>query len=215
MRNKKIALYTLMALPVTATLAAMFCLPDKIPAHYGIDGKVDRWGSKYEALIIPIIIVAFGIVMLTAAKISSKNERSGKNNEGLTLITGICCLALFDIMDLYFLFAGFVSITDLSDIPIDIESLTVIALGIVFIIIGNYAPKAKLNSLIGFRTPRTMKNETTWKKCNRFFGITFMATGVIQIVGAALIFRGFGSIFFMLVLIVAEVIVNMIYSYKI
>jgi uncharacterized membrane protein len=30
-------------------------LPDKIPAHYNIMGEVDRWGSKSEIIILPIM----------------------------------------------------------------------------------------------------------------------------------------------------------------
>ncbi|WP_153733129.1 DUF1648 domain-containing protein [Sporosarcina obsidiansis] len=30
-------------------------LPDRIPAHFGAAGEVDRWGSKYELLILPAI----------------------------------------------------------------------------------------------------------------------------------------------------------------
>lgn len=38
-----------------ATLAILPHLPEQIPAHYGFDGQVDRWGSKYEALIFPVL----------------------------------------------------------------------------------------------------------------------------------------------------------------
>ena len=30
-------------------------LPEKIPAHYNITGEVDRWGSKSEVIILPIM----------------------------------------------------------------------------------------------------------------------------------------------------------------
>ncbi|SOC36074.1 DUF1648 domain-containing protein [Ureibacillus acetophenoni] len=30
-------------------------LPDKIPGHFNALGEVDRWGSKYEIIILPII----------------------------------------------------------------------------------------------------------------------------------------------------------------
>lgn len=34
-------------------------LPNRIPAHFGVDGEVDRYGSSMELLLLPII----GIVM--------------------------------------------------------------------------------------------------------------------------------------------------------
>ncbi|MFD2630007.1 DUF1648 domain-containing protein [Oceanobacillus kapialis] len=30
-------------------------LPDEVPAHYNAMGEVDRWGSKFELLILPIV----------------------------------------------------------------------------------------------------------------------------------------------------------------
>lgn len=30
-------------------------LPDKVPAHYNALGEVDRWGSKMELIILPIV----------------------------------------------------------------------------------------------------------------------------------------------------------------
>ena len=39
--------YVIMFLPLIVTLEALPFLPEQIPAHYGFDNKVDRWGSKY------------------------------------------------------------------------------------------------------------------------------------------------------------------------
>ena len=50
-------------LPLTAVLIALPLLPEQIPAHYGIDGQVDRFGSKYETLIFPAITITFGLLM--------------------------------------------------------------------------------------------------------------------------------------------------------
>lgn len=32
-------------------------LPGKIPAHFGASGEIDRWGSKFELLILPVVAV--------------------------------------------------------------------------------------------------------------------------------------------------------------
>ena len=83
MKKNKVFFYFLMFFPLVITVCALFFLPDKIPAHYGFDGQVDRWGSKYETLIFPAITIVFGFFMLAVAKFSSKQEGSGKNNEKL------------------------------------------------------------------------------------------------------------------------------------
>ena len=52
MKTKKTVYYILMYLPLVIVLIALPYLPEKIPAHYGFDNQVDRWGNKYEALQI-------------------------------------------------------------------------------------------------------------------------------------------------------------------
>ena len=38
-------------------------LPDRVPAHFNASGEVDRWGSKYELLILPGISLFLLILM--------------------------------------------------------------------------------------------------------------------------------------------------------
>ncbi|WP_339252746.1 DUF1648 domain-containing protein [Sporosarcina sp. FSL W8-0480] len=38
-------------------------LPDQVPAHYNAAGEVDRWGSKWELVILPIIAVLMAIFL--------------------------------------------------------------------------------------------------------------------------------------------------------
>lgn len=64
MKRRKMILYILMLLPLVVTAAALPFLPDEIPAHYGADNQVTRWGSKYETLVFPAITIIFGLVML-------------------------------------------------------------------------------------------------------------------------------------------------------
>ena len=47
MKIKKILCYILTFLPLVVTMIALPFLPEQIPAHYGMDNQVTRWGSKY------------------------------------------------------------------------------------------------------------------------------------------------------------------------
>ena len=47
MKIQKTIFYILMFLPLPVTLISLVFLPDQIPAHYGSDNQVTRWGSKY------------------------------------------------------------------------------------------------------------------------------------------------------------------------
>ena len=46
MKKQRTIFYILMFLPAPVTLVSLLFLPDQIPAHYGFDNQVTRWGSK-------------------------------------------------------------------------------------------------------------------------------------------------------------------------
>ena len=55
MKIQKTIFYILMFLPLPVTLISLVFLPDQIPAHYGSDNQVTRWGSKYETLLFQLL----------------------------------------------------------------------------------------------------------------------------------------------------------------
>lgn len=213
--KKLIPFAVFMFLPLVITLIALPFMPEEIPAHYGVGLSVDRWGSKFEALVLPIITVVFGLVIFGCTKLAAlgSEEGSNRNNEKVGIMVGLVFLILFNILNLYFLYLFIHKITNLADMSIDLMSLMVVLFGAAFVVVGNIMPKTKMNSLIGFRTPWTMKNEVTWKKCQLFGGITMMIAGAVLIVGGCLIFRGNQAIIFMLSVLIVLVITDVVYSY--
>ena len=163
-------------------MAALPFLPDQIPAHYDAGGQVNRWGSKYESLIIPGITVLFGLFMLGMSRFCARREENGHNNEKVCLIMGILSMLLFDGMTGFFLYTAFGGVESLSSVTIDINQLVCGLLGLSMVVIGNIMPKLRMNSLMGLRTSWSMKNETTWKKSQRFGGISFIAGGAVMVV---------------------------------
>lgn len=181
MKTKKFVCYVLVFLPLVITLIMLPLLPDQIPAHYGMDNQVTRWGSKYETLILPIMIILFGIFMLIIANHAAKKEKDGKNNEKVCILATIISLSIFNIMTLFFLYTSFNKVENLSLILLDSGRLLFGCWGCFMVIIGNVMPKLRINSLIGLRTKWSMKNETAWKKSQFYGGISFIIGGIIII----------------------------------
>lgn len=203
-----------MFLPLFAVLISLQFLPDQIPAHYGISGEVDRWGSKYETLIFPGITIVFGLFMLVITKYASKQEKHGTNNQKIGIITGTLMLLLFNIMTFYFLYTDFNKVENLTSLIIDPSQLIFITLGIIIIILGNIMPKLKMNSMIGLRTTWSMKNEITWKKSQHFGGISFIIVGLLIIIANLFIYPPI-SILLSLTILVASLPIDIYYTYKI
>ena len=40
-------------------LKSWSCIPDRVPIHFGFDGKPDNWGSKRTLIMLPIVAVVF------------------------------------------------------------------------------------------------------------------------------------------------------------
>ncbi len=58
-------------------------LPDKVPAHFNAQGEVDRWGSKLELLILPIIGAFLAVSMHFVEKFPESHnypQRLNKEN---------------------------------------------------------------------------------------------------------------------------------------
>src|SRR5690606_23716908 len=50
-------------LPLLITLYIYPLIPSKIPIHYWMNGTIDRWGSKNELFIVPIIIFLLFVIL--------------------------------------------------------------------------------------------------------------------------------------------------------
>ena len=78
-RTHYIVLMILALLPLMITLIALPFMPDTIPAHRSLGGVVDRWGSKYEMLLLPAIALVTGLFMMWITKYSlSKDDYAGR-----------------------------------------------------------------------------------------------------------------------------------------
>ena len=212
MKKKIFIFYSLMFLPLVVVLISLQFLPEQIPAHYEMNNQVTRWGSKYETLIFPVITILFGYFMLGMAKLSSKQEENGKNNEKVCIVAGMVSLVLFNALTGYFLYADFHSVENLSSITLDINQLLFGLLGVSMILLGNIMPKLRMNSVAGLRTVWSMKNETTWKRSQRFGGISFMVGGVLITI-VCFLTKGFSCFWWTMGIIVILLIVDTYYSY--
>lgn len=214
MKKKKTIYFILMFLPLIVTLFALQYLPNEIPAHYDINDEVTCFGSKYGSLVLPLIVIFFGGFMLLMARLSSKPEKGGKNNEKVCIITGILSLILFNVLVGYFLYTSFNMVENLSVIALDINQLILGLLGIIMIVVGNIMPKLRKNSIIGLRTIWSMKSETTWKKSQHFGGISFMIGGILVII-ICLLTKGLASLLWTLGVMAIILVIDIYYTYKI
>lgn len=211
-KTKETLFKILTRLPFTVTLTAFFFMPDTVPVHFDMNNNVDRWGSKYELLILPAIILLIGIVFAYISKHFKRKEEHGSNNYNVFITASVVILAIFNVLTYFTLYIAFMGIQDFDASNIDLFSLITLLFGFAFIIIGNVLPKVKMNSLLGLRTKWSMSCEEAWKKSQRFSGYSAIITGLIIIV-LSFVLNGSACLFAMLMLVLVMAIVDTVYSY--
>lgn len=173
-------MFALAAISVVGTAVLIIFMPDTVPAHYNFAGKIDRWGSKYENLIFPVIAVLAAALVAAAAR---KPEDAVPKK--VLLWTGVCSILLLDIMGFYFMLKDFSATPEAgTDAADNVIKLMSIGVGVIFIILGNLMPKVKRNGLFGLRTSWSMENDEIWHKSQRFGGKAAVICGFATVIMA-------------------------------
>lgn len=59
--DRKMKLKVLTLFPFILEVIALFFLQPEIPVHYNSSFQVDGYGSKYNVLILGVIVIVFGL----------------------------------------------------------------------------------------------------------------------------------------------------------
>lgn len=177
MKNKKIIAisFILLLIPILVGIVFYNKMPDILPTHFDINGVPDKYSSKFSALFwLPafmILIQVFMIFML------NKDPRKNYQSEKLYTIS----LLIIPILNLVI---TYVTISYGLGSKIDIVKILMFAMGILFLVIGNFLPKSKRNYTMGIRTQWTLSNDFIWEKTHRLGGFTFVIAGFITLISS-------------------------------
>ena len=177
--------------------------PAQIPVHYDISGQIDRWGSKYEFILLPIINLLFGGFMAWLARREQKQGR--EMNEQVVAGMTVCVLVFFNLLWLFFMWKAI----DVDNFDSGLGELSTKAFMILifasFIPLGNSMPKAQRNSIYGLRTKWSMANDRCWQKSQRFGGYVLVISGIIGTLLCALLPSHWGGYIMLLIITIATV----------
>lgn len=185
--------------------------PDVVPVHFGVDGNVDRWGSKYELLLLPAFSLLGGVVMLLTGKFGTKKE---PQNEKVVGVITIWMLILFNGLWAFFMVKALQGGTVNENLSEQSMKWVSMALFGSFIPLGNLMPKVKRGSMIGLRTKWSMANDVCWQKTQRLGGFLAVGTGIVG-VGATAIAPAGWSVLILLGMIMAMSLAGIVSSYVI
>ena len=214
MKKLYAAVYFLMMLSVAVTAIFLTLMPDTVPMHYNIKGEIDRYGSKYENLIMPVSMILLGVLFLLLARHFQKRQQL--ENQRVVLASGSVLLGFLNVLFAYFLRNSASFAPNLTDTTTDsiIFQITTIGLGFMLMILGYLMPQTSLNGIVGLRTVWSMKNERVWQKSQKAGGIIMSACGVASVLLGAFL-QGISSLIGAVVLLLVGTILAVAVSYQI
>lgn len=156
---------------------AWFQLPAdaQIPVHWGIDGRPNGYAPKAVGLfLLPLITVGVAALFWAIPVIEPRRANILKSRKAYAAIW-VGTVVLLAAIDLAVTAAALGA-------TFDITLVVFVAVGGLFIVIGNYLPKVRPNYLIGIRTPWTLTSDLAWDRTHRVGGRLFVLEGIVFIV---------------------------------
>lgn len=97
-------LVLLTAVPLVAYGIATMFLPETVPLHFGLDGTPNRWGSKFELLVIGAILSGVNVICALCYVFAPALKRMGllnapKNNDvGIARVILLISAGIIDVV---------------------------------------------------------------------------------------------------------------------
>ena len=204
---------TLTFLPLVISIFAFSLLPEQIPVHFNLAGEVDRWGSRLEIFILPVLVAVIGL--LYRRWVEWTLRRQTQNSSRALYVAGCAMLAILNGIFFVMLYTSCASVDRMAVPGEAIMRITNLLIGLSLIPLGNIMPKVKRNGVFGLRTKWSMANNTCWNLSQRFGGLSFVITGCLIVLGSILISNPTYQSILMIVLILLDTVFCVIYSYQV
>ena len=163
-------------LPMLAGVIIWNKLPDVVATHWGPNGEPDGYSSKAFAVFgWPSIILALHLI---ASLVTAKKDANSISDKLFSLLLWIC-----PVMSI--LIAALTYATALG-YEANVPFWAIMMVGIIYIVIGNYLPKARQNHFFGVRMKWTLESKKNWEHTNRFSAKIMVALGIVCIICAVL-----------------------------
>lgn len=204
-KHRKTLLFTslLTLLPILIGLLLWDRLPEVLTTHWGFDNQPNGWSSLPFAVFgLPLIMLAFHWLCVWCTIVLDKSNRD-KNEKIQRLVFWIIpVLANFCCGMLYAIALGK-----------DFAPMAPVALiGILFILMGNYMPKTRMNATIGIKIPSTYSSEENWNATHRFAGRVWVIGGIILLF--SMLLPDTWAVTVMLIAIILLVVMPTVYSIR-
>jgi uncharacterized membrane protein len=156
--------------------------PERFPMHWNLHGEIDRYGGRFEGLFA-LPLMALGVYLLLRFLPRLDPGRANYAN----FVPAWATLQVAVIV----LLAGVYGIVQASarGTAIEVRTVMPLAIGALFVVLGNVLGKLRPNWFFGIRTPWTLSSAESWNRTHRLGGWVFILLGLLTM-GTALVAPG-------------------------
>jgi uncharacterized membrane protein len=158
-------------------------------------------GGWYFTWIMPIVLLALHTGMLVLTRYIDPVKQSNKIEN-----------MIFFTVPAISVYTGAIFIALMLGVDINLGAVLAVIMGISFIVMGNYMPKAKRNCTYGLKIRWTMANDDNWVATHRVAGKLFVIAGIVSF--AMAFFPVSVTITALIIMLAVIAIVPAVYSYK-
>jgi len=147
-------------------------LPEMVPSHWNAAGQVDDYSTRLtHSLLFPGMMIGMYLLFLALPYLEPRRGHFIKS-WGFYAIIRNAMMAFFLLMFSVATWAG------LAGEAVPMGTIIPLAIGLLFIIIGNYMPQIKSNFFMGIRNPWTLSSDIVWEKTHTLGGYVFILGGL-------------------------------------
>ena len=174
-------------LPQLLLVAAMFALAaafwpstsNQIPIHWNLSGQPDRYGGKFEGLLLmPLTALGLYLLLLLLPKVDPKRANY-EVFRGTYLVVRLAVLVFLALI------YGFILLW-IRGIQLKASMVFPVLGGALFIAAGLLIGRIRPNWFVGIRTPWTLSSELSWRKTHQLgrwmlalVGVVFIGSGLV------------------------------------
>lgn len=167
--------WIIIAISIAASFYFYAHFPERVITHWGMNGEPDGWsGRAFAAFFFPALFIAIYFLFVFLPKLDPKKERYAEFAKVYDIFRNF----ILAFMAVIYFIASFSNL----GVNLNINFFVPAAVGLLFIVLGNYFGKIKPNWFVGIRTPWTLSSETVWNKTHRFGGKVFILGGAVMMI---------------------------------
>lgn len=158
-------------------------LPDRVPVHFDFDGTPNRYGSRWETLLVPV----FSVGMLAYAGVCAQfgEEQKSKTQATISWATGTA-IGVFSWWIMWKTSSAVQKAAATGTVRLQEGMWPCLIIGVLLAVVSNILPRLSRNRLFGLRTKWSLSSDVAWQKTQRFSALLGTLIGVLLILCAFL-----------------------------